>query len=272
MPARRLLTTTVCVFLGLVGLAASVPRQDSVRMAPERLSTVIGVWTPGAAPLSVEEVGGRRSRLGPSDRELISSALDGGLVRIHGGSVSTVIGRPAPRARLIVLFSPSSTLDARLPLPDALNGLYVETPGGWMLYPKHTAVLPETIAFLGMRRPGRMEYKVEGPDQDSIFVDVPADEMSAPSSKPAAPPAASPVPRKTKHVAPVYPDSARRAGIVGSVLLNIAVSQSGKVTSAKVLRSQPMLDQAAIDCVLQWEYAPMPTPVRQMTVSVDFVP
>jgi protein TonB len=46
------------------------------------------------------------------------------------------------------------------------------------------------------------------------------------------------------------------------------------VTDAKVLRSVPLLDQAALDAVRQWEFTPtllngVPVPVI-MTVTVQF--
>jgi protein TonB len=48
----------------------------------------------------------------------------------------------------------------------------------------------------------------------------------------------------------------------------------GKITNARVLRSVPMLDQAALDAVMQWEFTPtrlngQPVPVL-MTVTVQF--
>ena len=52
------------------------------------------------------------------------------------------------------------------------------------------------------------------------------------------------------------------------------IGASGKVTDAKVLRSIPLLDAAALDAVKQWEYTPttlngQPVPVI-MTVTVNF--
>jgi len=46
------------------------------------------------------------------------------------------------------------------------------------------------------------------------------------------------------------------------------------VANARVLRSIPLLDQAALDAVVQWEFTPtllngVPTPVL-MTVTVQF--
>jgi TonB family protein len=81
-------------------------------------------------------------------------------------------------------------------------------------------------------------------------------------------------PKKIRDVAPVYPEVARRAGVRGVVVLEVIVDPQGNVTSATVLRSVPLLDQAAIDAVYQWKYTPTllngrPTSLR-MTVTVRF--
>ena len=83
-------------------------------------------------------------------------------------------------------------------------------------------------------------------------------------------------PRKVKDVAPVLSAQAIQAGIRGSVVFEIVVDQTGSISKATVLRSLPFLDQAALDCVKQWEYTPlvidgMPRSVV-MTVTVTFAP
>jgi protein TonB len=81
-------------------------------------------------------------------------------------------------------------------------------------------------------------------------------------------------PLKIKHVDPQYPAVARAAGVQGRVILEIVVNELGDVTKATVLRSVPMLDQAALDAVVQWKYRPTQfngQPVSLvMTVTVDF--
>lgn len=81
-------------------------------------------------------------------------------------------------------------------------------------------------------------------------------------------------PRKIKNVNPVYPELAKRARAQGVVILECTISAEGTVTDVKVLRGQPMLDQAAIDAVRKWVYEPtqlngIPVPVV-MTVTVNF--
>ena len=81
-------------------------------------------------------------------------------------------------------------------------------------------------------------------------------------------------PQKIKHVDGVLPGAARQAGVFGMVILEIIIGTDGTVQSAKVLRSIPMLDQAAIDAVKQWLYQPThlngtPVPVI-LTATVNF--
>ncbi len=83
-----------------------------------------------------------------------------------------------------------------------------------------------------------------------------------------------PQPKKIRHAAGVLPDDARQAGIQGVVILEIIIGPTGKVQDAKILRSIPLLDQAALEAVRQWEYEPTllngtAVPVI-MTVTVPF--
>ena len=73
---------------------------------------------------------------------------------------------------------------------------------------------------------------------------------------------------------PLYPPEAKAAGIEGAVIAEIVVNEQGSVTDAKVLRSLPLLDDAALAAVRTWQYEPtlvngQPVPVR-MTVTVNF--
>jgi protein TonB len=81
-------------------------------------------------------------------------------------------------------------------------------------------------------------------------------------------------PKKLKSVPPSYPDIAKQARVQGVVILECTISPQGKVANVNVLRGIPLLDQAAIEAVRQWEYSPtllngVPVPVI-MTVTVNF--
>jgi TonB family protein len=83
-------------------------------------------------------------------------------------------------------------------------------------------------------------------------------------------------PRPIVQVDPEMPAAARQAGIQGVVILEIRIDAEGRVSDTKVLRSIPMLDQAALDAVRQWRYEPTllngkPVPVV-IAVAVPFPP
>src|SRR5436305_13156117 len=81
-------------------------------------------------------------------------------------------------------------------------------------------------------------------------------------------------PTKTKDVKPIYPPIAQSARVQGVVIIEATIGPDGRVKEAKVLRSIPLLDQAALDAVKQWQFTPtllngVPVPVI-MTVTVNF--
>ena len=81
-------------------------------------------------------------------------------------------------------------------------------------------------------------------------------------------------PERVRYVPPVYPGEAVSARVSGIVILEAVVGTGGDVSDAKVLKSIPLLDEAALDAVRQWRYTPttlngVPVPVI-MTVTVNF--
>jgi TonB family protein len=81
-------------------------------------------------------------------------------------------------------------------------------------------------------------------------------------------------PTKIQDVKPVYPAIAQSAHVAGAVIIEATIGPDGKVIDAKVLRSIPLLDQAALDAVRQWVYTPtllngVPVPVV-ITVTINF--
>jgi protein TonB len=97
-----------------------------------------------------------------------------------------------------------------------------------------------------------------------------------------APPPARPLrvggrikePTKIRHAPPVYPVIAQQARVGGVVIIEAIIGTDGRVTEARVLRSRPFLDEAALQAVRQWTFTPtllngVPVPVI-MTVTVHF--
>ena len=81
-------------------------------------------------------------------------------------------------------------------------------------------------------------------------------------------------PIRIKEVAPIYPAIAQSARVQGDVVIEATIDEEGKVADARVLKSVPLLDQAALDAVRQWEYQPsllngVPTVVI-LTVTIKF--
>jgi TonB family protein len=81
-------------------------------------------------------------------------------------------------------------------------------------------------------------------------------------------------PTKVKDVPPVYPPEARQSGVSRVVIIETTIGEDGKVRDARVLRSIPLLDQAALDAVKQWEYTPTIVEGKPraviMTATVNF--
>lgn len=81
-------------------------------------------------------------------------------------------------------------------------------------------------------------------------------------------------PARIAFVEPAYPAVARSAGVQGVVIIELVIGTDGAISNARVLRSIPLLDQAALDAVRQWRYEPTllngaPVPVI-MTATVNF--
>jgi periplasmic protein TonB len=104
--------------------------------------------------------------------------------------------------------------------------------------------------------------------------------IAPPPAQPAPPPQPVPVggkvrrPEKIRDVQPSYPPMAQAARVQGIVIIEATLGADGRVINARVLRSVPLLDHAALDAVRQWEFMPtllngVPVPVI-MTVTVNF--
>jgi protein TonB len=110
------------------------------------------------------------------------------------------------------------------------------------------------------------------PKQDGVNVSPP----------PPPPPPDGPVrvgggvraPTKIADARPVYPPDALAARVQGVVIIEATIDTSGAVGDMKVLRSVPLLDEAALEAVGQWRFTPtylngQPVSVI-MTVTVNF--
>ena len=81
-------------------------------------------------------------------------------------------------------------------------------------------------------------------------------------------------PAKINDVRPIYPQIAVANRVEGLVMIEAIIGTDGSVKEARVIKSVPLLDRAAVDAVMQWKFTPtllngVPVPVI-MTVTVNF--
>ena len=86
--------------------------------------------------------------------------------------------------------------------------------------------------------------------------------------------AAANAPVKTRDVRPIYAPMVIASGLKGEVVVEANVDAGGKVAQVRVIKSQPMLTQATIDAVRQWQFDPATvTPGGSLiTVTANFTP
>ena len=106
------------------------------------------------------------------------------------------------------------------------------------------------------------------------FVDCSSDIDAADATVTPVPVGQITPPRKTHDVQPIYPQEAQRQRIQGLVIIDATISRTGCVSDARVTRSIPYLDIAALTAVSEWTFEPTRidgTPVPTlMTVTVNF--
>jgi protein TonB len=132
--------------------------------------------------------------------------------------------------------------------------------------------------------PGDISFAVAGVP-DGVVRGLTSLEAAPPPPAPLPPPptsALAPVriggaighPTLLNRVGPVYPVLAAQSHVEGVVILEATVNQVGRVEDARVIRSIPLLDRAAVDAVRQWQYEPLMVngqPARFIvTVTVTF--
>ena len=107
---------------------------------------------------------------------------------------------------------------------------------------------------------------------DTLTPPPPAPEPRAPATVPVG--GIVKAPTKIADAAPVYPAIAQAARVQGIVIIQATIGVDGRVVDATVLRSVPLLDEAALIAVRQWRYTPTRlngAPVAVvMTVTVNF--
>jgi len=75
-------------------------------------------------------------------------------------------------------------------------------------------------------------------------------------------------PRLISETKPVYPATARQAGVDGNVVVRIVIDKAGNVVDARAIAGPEMLRGAAVDAVRQWRYEPSSLNGQQVSVQM----
>jgi protein TonB len=123
--------------------------------------------------------------------------------------------------------------------------------------PLSVATDREVLAYVRLK-PGAIGYVSASTPVPGVKV-VPigrGSEGASYTGQPLAVGGAIQAPTRITDVRPKYPEIARTARVQGTVELQIVIGTSGVVESARVLTSIPALDDAALEAVRQWKFAP----------------
>jgi protein TonB len=226
--------------------------------------------------------GHRQVPHGDSAPMIMSLALHGAIATLVFVTSVLFVADPVPQLRGISAFV-ADVLPPPPPPPPA-PPTQAET--------QHIEPQPASRDAAPVEMPPTIEEEEWGARSD--VVDTPSvvvgGVLDSPAPEPAPGPAAPPVsprtapvriggsitpPKLLTRVAPVYPQFAVEGRVEGVVILETVVDPEGRVEDVRVLRSIPLLDQAAMDAVKQWRYAPVLVngqPVAcVLTVTVTFV-
>jgi protein TonB len=176
---------------------------------------------------------------------------------------------PAPPRAALPRAAPTRVAAGREPVPvPVANPAPLDPPAG--ITPEHPGQATRDL-LTGLENwtgvvPGGFEHSAAPPP--------PPPARSAAISAPLRPGGDIQRPTKIKDVPPVYPRIAQETRVQGVVIIEATIGPTGTVQDARILRSIPLLDAAALEAVRQWEYTPtllngMPVAVL-MTVTISF--
>jgi protein TonB len=188
---------------------------------------------------------------------------------------------PTPRGAL-AFYEPARLIDIELPPPPPVPRPVTAQPQVPTVSPRAapvvapTSIAPETWSPRYEPSRGHVVAGIEGSIGTNVVgvPDAPPEPVVVAPRRPIPLHSGIKAPVKVVNVMPTYPPLARAAQVKGVVILEAVIDVSGSVTSARVLRGYPLLDQAALDAVQQWKFTPAtlngePIPVV-MTVTVQF--
>lgn len=158
---------------------------------------------------------------------------------------------------LVLMFFSFKQFETRTQLPESVD-IQIEVID-----------IPPTQQFSKPPPPSRPSIPVEA-DEDELLDDVTIEDTeivfeAADDAPPPPPPeddevfeffAVSQKPEILKKAVPKYPDLARKAQIEGTVVVTVTIGKTGKVESAVIFKSIPMLDEAALKAAKLCNFKP----------------
>jgi TonB family protein len=129
----------------------------------------------------------------------------------------------------------------------------------------------EVLAYVRLK-PGAIGYVSLGADISGVkVVSVGGKTEHAAAEVPAPMPVGGRIgiPQRLVHAQPTYPSIAKIGHIQGTVEVSVVIDPNGNIEKAKVVKSIPQLDAAAVEAVKKWKYAP--TVVNGVAVPVTMV-
>jgi TonB family protein len=235
-------------------------------MATRRLLVVTGAWVLLGAVLSAQ--GGYRVIVNQSNPVAALTKAQISKLFLHNspwddGAPAAPVDLP-PDSNIREVFSRDM-----LGMPAALvseRWRKIAASGPGTTQPPLLATDREVLAFVRLK-PGAIGYV-------SMDADLHGVKVVATGGSKTTTVTSSAVPERLIHVQPHYPDAARGARIEGTVSVEVVIGPRGDVEQARIVRSIPMLDEAALNAVRRWKYKPTmvngaPVPVT-MVVHVTF--
>jgi TonB family protein len=149
------------------------------------------------------------------------------------------------------------------------RGCLRHDPGNWDCRWTGTAVIHLTLAQ------ARLTADVTPPEPpvEPVAAAAPAAPRGPPPDEHAGPDTLTltgadslPPPLAIETCKPVRPDAAKREGVFGRVIVRVLLDVDGRVLDARVDRSVPMLDEAALECARRFRFAPYVVSGRPMRV------
>jgi len=254
LPMTRYKLYISCAFvLALVFSLAPRAGAGNLAVPPGVPALTSALSAPGAQDTVLDKLAAANRKVSLSVREQALADVIDQVAKLAGFSVTWDGARPATPTSIIV--SDAAVQEVLALLAEGRNIEFEVTD------PSTLVVASRPYNVIRLRKPAEeTEPEPSAPTYNVIRLREPAEETAPEPSDPNASYRVVGVdqePQRTFYVAPQYPDEARRAGTEGTVVIEATIDKQGGVKSTKVTRGlDPLLDQAAVDAVKQWKYAP----------------